>query len=408
MRPALMAAFAAVLFTVPTWAGTDLTGRVVSTDGTPVAKASVLVYTAKPRVGTSVYCPSCYPDCGKTRVSGRDGGFTVKGLDDSLYFDLLVVATGFEPTFEKKVDPMRGPIEVKIAPRDLGRIVRERAILGRVIDDQGRPVIGATVEPTGFHQGDRSSFGHYPGTDPIAITDETGAFAFMTAQSSGSWDLRVRARNLAPAVFFELPVGAPTADFRLAPGTTVTGRVLRDGAALTGVNVVLQQVNQAGGAISYGDEQLATDANGRFTFVNVTPGQDYWAYGTLSSFRRFGVSSSVRISVGDTASLVTVPSIEIRPGHRISGRARLSDGKPLPSGTRLTIARDPMGGAAILPLDSLGRFATEGIPKETVYLMLRVPGYRLARGAPGYLSRMQCSVVVDRDRDDIELVLDPE
>jgi uncharacterized GH25 family protein len=404
----MAAALAAELCTMPADAGTDLTGRVLSSDGTPIAKASVIVYTARPRVGTSVYCPSCYPDCGKSRASGRDGAFTVKGLDDSLYFDLLVVATGYEPTFEKKVDPARGPIELRIAPRDDNRIVRDRAILGRVIDDQGRPVVGATVEPTGFHQGDRSSFGHYPGTDPIAITDETGAFAFMTAQSSGSWDLRIRARNLAPAVFFELPVGAPTADFRLAAGTTVTGRVLRDGAALAGVDVVLQQVNQTNGGTSYGNEQLATDENGRFTFVNVTPGQDYWVYGTLSSFRRYGVASSVRISVGDTASLVNVPSIDTRPGHRISGRARLSDGKPVPPGTRLTIARDPMGGAAIVPLDSLGRFATEGIPSETVYLMLRVPGYRLARGMPGYLSRMECSLVVDRDRDDIELVLDPE
>lgn len=55
-----------------------------------------------------------------------------------------------------------------------------------------------------------------------------------------------------------------------------------------------------------------------------------------------------------------------------------------------------------------GRWETGGIPHEAMHLMIRVPGYHLARASRGYAGRMGCNIVVDRDRDDIDLVLEPD
>jgi uncharacterized GH25 family protein len=389
-------------------AKTELSGRVLTQGGSPISKANVYIYTAAPRVGTSAYCPSCYPDCGKMRASGKDGQFAVAGLSDSLIFQVLVVATGYEPTFVKKVDPRAGPFEVRLDERDPRRIEPDRAISGRVVDPDGRPVVGATLEPVGFHQGDRSSFGYYPGTDPITITDEMGSFTLMTAQSGGAWDLRIRARDLAPAVLNEAPAGGPPLTLVLQRGATVTGRVTQAGRPLPGVVISLDQVWNYSGGESFGSQQIATDENGRFTIVNVTVGQDYWLYGTLESFRPHGVASSTRVTVSERDSMVVAPTLEVFPARHIAGRVRLSDGKPLPPGTRVTVARQPLGGAAQVLVSSDGRWETGGIPNETVQLMTRVPGYHLARASRGYAGRLGCKVAVDRDLDDLDLVLEPD
>ena len=390
------------------FARSDLAGRVLAAHGSPVPGATVVLYTAGPRVGTSVFCPSCYPDCGKSRSTRRDGRFVIPAVSDSLIFRVLVVAPGFEPKFTSNVDPRAGLLEVRLEARDPKRVEPARAIVGRVLDSEGSPVVGATIEPAGFHTGESGSFGYYPGTDALAVTDETGSFTLMTGDSAGVWDLRVRARNLAPAVVHEVAAGGALMTIGLIDGATVTGRVLRDQTPVSDVVVELGQAVRRSGCISYGSEQIATDANGRFTFVNVTPGQDYWLSGTLESFRPHGAASSVRVTVAEDDTVVSVPSLAVGPAHHLAGRVRLTDGKPVPPGTHLTIARDPLGGAAQILIDPEGRFATGGIPHETVQLLLRVAGYRLSQQTRGYLDRRSCSVVVDRDRDDIELILEPQ
>src|SRR5262245_58361713 len=75
-----------------------LAGRVTS-GGTPVAGASVLIYTARVREGTSPFCPSCYADCGKRDATDAGGRFAIPSLDPGLVFRVLVLADGYTPRF---------------------------------------------------------------------------------------------------------------------------------------------------------------------------------------------------------------------------------------------------------------------------------------------------------------------
>jgi protocatechuate 3,4-dioxygenase beta subunit len=69
-------------------------GKVVGVDGKPVEQATVLVYEARTRNGYSVYCPTCWVDCGKRTITNAEGEYSISGLNPDLVFKLLVVKNG--------------------------------------------------------------------------------------------------------------------------------------------------------------------------------------------------------------------------------------------------------------------------------------------------------------------------
>src|SRR5579863_6448262 len=126
------------------------TGKVTDAGGKPVEHATVMVYEAGVRKGYSIYCPTCYPDCGKHATTDAGGSFTISGLNPDLVFNLLVVHEGYGATFVKKVDPAAGPAETaalktRNEPDDPRQFVR-----GRVVDNHGVPVRDAVVEQQGI------------------------------------------------------------------------------------------------------------------------------------------------------------------------------------------------------------------------------------------------------------------
>src|SRR6266481_4142164 len=110
------------------------TGRVVDADGKPVEHATVLVYEAGVKKGYSVFCPTCYTDCGKRSSTDTEGNFVIGGLSRDLLFTFLVVRDGYSAAYLRKVDPAKGPTEgAVLKPRpsieDPSQLVR-----GRVVD----------------------------------------------------------------------------------------------------------------------------------------------------------------------------------------------------------------------------------------------------------------------------------
>src|SRR4051794_9454472 len=106
----------------------DLTGRVTTEGGGPVAGAHVFIATAAPRTGTSTLCPSCYADCAKRSATGPDGAFRIAELDPGLIFRVLVIADGYRPKYAEKVDPAAGPLSVALSPFDPDRLAPARVV----------------------------------------------------------------------------------------------------------------------------------------------------------------------------------------------------------------------------------------------------------------------------------------
>src|SRR6185436_9565490 len=130
----------------------DLAGVVNDHEGKPLRDASVFIYTAGPKEGVGILCPSCYLDCRKRTRTDGEGRFKIESLDPALIFRVLVVAKGQRPEFAGKVDPAVKPIEVTLKP---GRteVSPDQQVKGRVLDPESKAVPGAVVSIRGVSRG---------------------------------------------------------------------------------------------------------------------------------------------------------------------------------------------------------------------------------------------------------------
>jgi hypothetical protein len=371
----------------------DLAGEVFDKAGKPVRGARVLVFTAEARVGVNAVCPGCYLDCAKAATSAEDGSFIIRKLDSSLIFRLLVVRDGFEPAFVAKVDPLHGPIRAELKRLEPSQLPTRQKLGGRVVDPDGTPVIGAEISPVMFNT--EAHRGFKPGiVDPIAVTNLRGEFLLTSKSPIESITVKVQARGLASKIFRGLEPAGSNRELKLGRGVTVTGRILREGKPLAGVVVGLVQARRTAEDF-LGPTQIATDSSGRFTFSNVTAagqgtqfppwvahnyGSDdlYYVYGIMSSFKAFGSLPIVDVTVGADESTTDVGDLKVGSGHRVAGRITLSDGKPVPPHTRLTVGRERAWDWQIIDVDAAGRFLAEGLPAENYEMSSIIKGYELS------------------------------
>src|SRR5438552_2835219 len=177
------------------------TGKVTDAAGKPVEHATVLVYEAHVKKGYSVYCPTCWVDCGKHAFTDAEGAFTIAGLNSDLLFKLLVVKDGYSAVFIDKVDPVTGPAPAaSLKPRasieDVLQVVR-----GRVVNSRGNPVKDAVVEQAGVtFRGPRGidrSFGPMDWIDLVAVTNEKGDFEIAYSKPAVEITMNVSPRGMA-------------------------------------------------------------------------------------------------------------------------------------------------------------------------------------------------------------------
>ena len=375
-----------------------ISGSVTDAAGKPLEHATVMVYYAGVKHGYSAFCPSCYADCGKRTLTDASGGFTIGRLDPDLWFTLLVAQDGYTPEFVEKIDPAAGIHRTAaLRPRppvdDPARVVR-----GRVVDAHDRPVRDAIVQPRGvgvFQDGKPAGmmFGTIPGLDPLAVTNVRGEFELAYIGPTNEMFFAIEARGLAPKAFLKVPTGADRQTFRLTDGATVRGRLVQDGKPVAGAEIGLASQEMPNGA-GYDEVRLGTQEDGSFVFTNVPPGEKYFVYAKMDSIARRGGAHFLKAVTKDDGEEVDVGEIAIRPGHRLRGTIVLSDGRPVPEGTRVFLGpgcavcgtgdgsfgyfslRDTQTTIA----DSQGRFEFIGLPDGPYRVTASVRGYILADG----------------------------
>lgn len=408
-----------------------LQGVVRGPDGRPIARASVTPYTAGPRVGTDPYCPSCYPDCGKVARTGRDGRFVLRSVSDSLVFRLLVLASGYEPRFVSRVDPLRGPVDVALARRAERRLPPGRVLRGRVVDPEGRRVAGATMSVIGARLAVpggtvHETFGVLGGLEQKTITDDRGDFLFaagrdslefwgrppVTAPIAGdstTFYLLVGARDLAPARYDRVHFGGRPLRLALERGATVYGRLLHDDTPLAGRRMRLESVDRRADYYIPG-QVVATDADGRFTFVNVAPARRYLVFGMTADLADVGPTSVDTVEVGPSGTTVAAPRPGFVGSRRFAGRVRLTDGRPIPPGTRIRLSRSDVDDSQATTVSPDGRFAFANAPEGRLGLSVPVPGYRLVRNQSDLRPNNPFQLFPDPagDVEDYEVVLEPD
>jgi hypothetical protein len=385
---------------------THLSGRILQEDQSPVTNATVFVYSARPKHGAGVVCPSCYPDCVKRAKTSSTGEFRLPSLDPQLTFRLLVIANGFESQFVPQVDPNSGAKTITLSPVPPEKLKSPDRIAGRVLDGAGQPLPGATLSPEGVATGSSTQWGGVESrVDPLVVTDENGQFQMYCTQGVDRVFATVEGRGVARR-WVELKSGRDHL-VRMQEGVAVSGNLRHAGRPVKDVVVSLVTRDRACGRFLRGDE-VATDADGFFLLPNVAPEREFVLFAKMDSTPGDGELPPLIFSTGASGSRKDFGSLELKPAFRIAGQVRLSDGRAVPQETRLLLSRELAWDHREVLLDESGNFELRGVPAESVNIHVRIPGYKMSKRNRG-LDWLNGGLVgrVDRDIDNLVILLEP-
>jgi hypothetical protein len=280
---------------------------------------------------------------------------------------------------------------------------------GHVVDEQGRPVANAVVEPFGFGKGDGAQFGGLKGFDSLALTNAEGEFRLGVPEPGLLVYVRVSAAFRAPQAFKRLPAGPKPNELTHFTGATVTGRLVKNGKPLAGVAVGLVQRDRSADSSFVGEFQIATDIGGRFRIPNVPPQDVFVLYGKMSSLRTHGAVGVQTVQTGASGSEVYVGVLDVMPGLRLSGQVVLADGRPVPAGTRVLLSRTEAWDTQHAEVDEKGNFSFTDLPAEGYSLSVNVRGYHVSPKNASFelLNQFMLAGVVQSDTTGLRLLLEP-
>jgi RNA polymerase sigma factor (sigma-70 family) len=293
------------------------------------------------------------------------------------------LAIALEDQFGLPRSPLPKPARANHPPDENKRRV---VFKGKVVDHDGKPVVGAKVAslndikwknavrtgPSGEFALDTAISWHFVSIKVEAAGFATDAFGLDLRtdpkdEPRSETDLRVE-----PSGLIREPLG-------LDPGVEVTGRVLKDGKPVAGVLMALR----AGKARRFeppppelGSQpgKITTDANGSFRFPHVPPQQDWRAYAKLGSLPDGGVIIPVGFRTTANGTSVDIGELHVEKGRALAGRIVCSDGKAVPGGLLLTAYSEEMEDSKLeQPVGPTGQFRLSGLLDGRVTLNVIFP-----------------------------------
>jgi protocatechuate 3,4-dioxygenase beta subunit len=288
-----------------------LAGRVLGTDGKPVAGVPVWM-----------------------RGDGQPNGNATTDADGRFFYGAVcegpvTVSANFKGAYGS-ADAMGGDTNVVIRfdARNRAYVAAPpQTLTGTVSDSSGKPADGARVVVT-------PTFG----MEATAKTDANGEYSVSWQSQPGMRDAKyfVIARDVGQNLAAIEPIGTnkTSVDLRLGPGLSISGTVQdAKGVPLTRANVNLNMMaGNMGGMVEY--EPIKLNSDGTFTIPALPMGQQYMVFVTSSGY------GSVRKNVGKTQSRTN--SIQLMPfklktaDRLLVGQVLGADEKPL-SGAQVNI-----------------------------------------------------------------------
>jgi protocatechuate 3,4-dioxygenase beta subunit len=384
-----------------------LTGHVIDSDSTPIANATVMVYTAAPKKGPATQNPTDYPDCSKSAATDAQGAFSITGVDPALNYELLILADNTRPLLLRKVDPARGDIRALLQPLPKDTDA-DHLIHGHIVDSDGKPIVGARIEPFG----EKNSSERYWSSSVRDVEDHTftnakGEFTLVCKKSGIQVDLKLTARNAAPILAALVSQGEQPTEFTLTPGANVTGRLVKDGAPVPGVTMRLCQVNR--GIESWvGEFSAVTDNDGKFAFNHVKPSESYNLYATVKSLGDKGAVPLKPFNVTGDSTTTDAGDITLAPGVTVAGLLVDPDGKPVPN-TKVSLSRSDAMDNVDANTDANGKFQFKSIPPGEIFeLYVQSNGYHVTHNNQSFepMNAIFLMGLIDQDINDLKVEVD--
>jgi hypothetical protein len=372
--------------------GGSLRARVRSSDGGAIAGASANLFAMRPGGAVAHY------DHG-VRLGGlpaelaEDGALRLERVPAGTY-ELVVELPGHRPLTARGIEVAEG------AETDLGTLELEpEAVLeGRVVDLEGRPVAGATLEVEQLEPFSGSTRGH---RGRLVEADEAGRFRVGGLSDGRPLDLGIRAEGYFGTWLrdLQLPLGEPL-EVRLGRGGIVFGQVVDEaGRPLAGESLVarLAQDVPIPHRMASGQE-IATgtsDEDGRFELTAVPVG--LVTIGATSRVET--VRQDTPVTMIREGERVGPLRIEVPASAEIAGRVLRADGSPA-IGAEVAVVREAQRSSFRTsgpPADALGRFRIWGVEPGPVRVVATL----------GVDGRAEKELIVAGGVQEIELVLAP-
>ena len=323
-------------------------GRVVDTDGAPVADAEVrYAVSFYPLEANTQSAHSYYGHDFSTRT-GADGAFRFELVPSRLEwmpFDsegmlsrLNMAVTHPDHAIWWQEFPFQSAADVEI------QLEMPEIISGKVMNEAGEPIQNAEILINSVSRGDPMSrkpgddLDHYAFPQPIK-TDVNGMFVLRRLPQGATTSFDVRGPGYAAQKRNGVPVGMEGLEFRLKRESRIEGRLTY---ADTGKPVKEAGVTLEGIYPTHGWENARVDANGNYVLENLTPG-------TYSLYLNYGPKGWTAIgkdfvTVTEEQTVSNIDMTLIRSGF-ITGRVTDQDtNEPIANHTiRLKDAARPEG-----------------------------------------------------------------
>lgn len=361
----------------------ELSGRVVDESEQPIAGAIVVIRTGRPRVGPAMTCPSCYRDCTKRTLTDDRGRFKISGLSDTLLFTLAAGATNFQGTASDFYDPADAKdITLTLKPLPAPTDSSIGRVRGQVVDQDNQPLAGAEIRSRTIHRDSGLVGGSDESVTELTLADESGQFEISVGKHISAIDLRATANGFAPNDVRWTRESETPLKIQLGVGASLRGTLTFNGQPLPLVKVGLVQKNRIVGNIVT-PQEIHTDRSGVFHFENLPPEMEY----TLYTHNGQDAPGVLPVSIvdapkhGERAELGSIPTVV---PSSLTIRVKTEDGSKLPQDSYvMLLRRDAWRGAkSVLPRHSETQVSFNDVAKETFNVILRVPGYSVAKTTP--------------------------
>jgi hypothetical protein len=373
MLEASLAALVCLFAAAP--AGLSLRGTVLDAAGTPVAGARVDIATAAPRVGPALFCPSCYPDCRKWTRSDDRGRFEIRSLDPALQFRVLVSSPQKKARLTELVDPLHSELKVILEEPPVN-FPRERTVLAQLVDERGRAVVGALLDPAGARTAELRWGGTVKDVDPT-VSDAEGNFLLRLPKGYQAVDVQITAQGYTGALYRDLKPGLQRQRLTVSEGTHLTGRHVRAGQPVSGSRVAVVQTEQRASPYFIKAVGAVTDQDGKFTFDHLPAGEQYVVLTPVGEGPQKLVLTTKRFKTYGDRKERDLGDLEVVPARRLAGVLEVAAGQALPPEVRITLGRDPDWDLIAVPVGKDGRFAIDGLPPETYAVRVVAKGFAI-------------------------------
>jgi hypothetical protein len=229
-----------------------------------------------------------------------------------------------------------------------------------------------------------SRYGAVEGLEPVAISNKKGEFQLAYSKAAPKILVSVEARGTASA-FDVIPSGTGDHVITLIDGAVVRGRLVENGKPGNAeVGLIGRPRGGFGASLQlsgypYEEIRIGTQPDGRFVITNVPVPADWYVYGKMASLSTRGATGVVACNTKHDAEVVDIGDIQIKRAYRLRGKVVLSDSKPIPEGTRVTITSERAWDEQTATLPPDGHFEFIGLASGDYSVLAPVKGYSLSK-----------------------------